>query len=208
MFKKSVVLMALLAGTFAADTIRNRLGQMNSKNLAQNTAGDAIEAAGDDWCGCEGSLTDLPEVELPECPCNFSELPGLGAGLENGGEERVVALRGEYLKSSPDTQYSQICQSNCCSCEEEAHAAYTNARKNRTFTISGSISVLETLRVQEQGKARENSQGYSEKDTICQTNNAEGDLGAGACGGLQAATCDLGTIQKGVQGKQLGAALQ
>lgn len=38
--KKSVVLMALLAGAFAADGIRNRLGQLNSKTLAQETKGD------------------------------------------------------------------------------------------------------------------------------------------------------------------------
>ena len=109
------------------------------------------------------------------------------------------------MQSVPDTQYSQICQSNCCSCEEEAHAAYTNARNNRTFTLSGSISLLETLRVQEQGRGRENSQGYSEKDTICQTNNAEGGLGAGnECITLQ--SCPIETNLQSNGGKQLGVA--
>ena len=75
--KKSVVLMALLAGAFAADSIRNRLGQLNSKTLAQET----LKADGGEDCGCDDwAVGELPAVELPECPCNFSQLPGLGAG--------------------------------------------------------------------------------------------------------------------------------
>jgi hypothetical protein len=34
MYKKSVVLMALLAGAFANGQIKGRLAQMNAKNLA------------------------------------------------------------------------------------------------------------------------------------------------------------------------------
>lgn len=67
--------------------------------------------------------------------------------------------------------------------------------------------MLETLRIQEQGRARENSQGYSEKDTICQTNNAEGGLGAGQdC--VEVKVCPLETnLGSGKGGKQLGTAL-
>ena len=43
----------------------------------------------------------------------------------------------------------------------------------------GSISVLETLSKRDYGQAREKSEGRSEKDTVCQTNNAQGGLGAG-----------------------------
>jgi len=108
------------------------------------------------------------------------------------------------LASVPDTQYSQICQSNCCACEEEVHAGYTNQKKKRTFDIEGSISVLETLRVQDAGRARENSKGFSEKNTICQTNNAEGGLGAGdEC--IEVKVCPIETnLSSG--GKQLGVA--
>lgn len=52
---------------------------MKAKNLAQET--DSGVSSGGDWC--EGSLTELPEVQLPECPCEFTNLPGLGAGLNN-----------------------------------------------------------------------------------------------------------------------------
>lgn len=200
--KKTVVLMALVAGTFAAESIRNRLGQLSTKTLAQESNGGGV-GSGDDWC--VGGLTELPPIELPECPCNFSELPGLGSGHSNGFKTEAQALQSQFLESVPDTQYSQICQSNCCSCEEASHAGYTNARKNRTFTIAGSISVLETLRVQEKGEARENSKGFSEKDTICQTNNAEGGLGSGnEC--VEVKVCpleaNLGAPPKG--GKDLG----
>lgn len=176
---------------------------MKAKNLAQETDGGAVQSY-DDWC--EGSLTELPPVQLPECPCEFTNLPGLGSGLNNGYRTEAEAIQAEFLASVPDTQYSQICQSNCCACEEEAHAGYTNARKNRTFTIAGSISVLETLRIQEQGRARENSEGFSEKNTICQTNNAEGGLGAGQdC--VEVKVCPLETnLGSGKEDKKLGLA--
>ena len=203
MMKKSVVLMALLAGAFASNTVKNRLGQMNAKNLAQEAGNGGVQAGGD-WC--PDGITELPAVELPECDCEFTQLPGLGAGLNNGFRTEAEARQSEFLQSVPDTQYSQICQSNCCSCEEEAHASYANQQKNRTFTISGSISVLETLRVQEAGRAREKSEGFSEKDTICQTNNAEGGLGAGPeC--VNVTVCPIqSNLGSGNGGKQTGVA--
>ena len=178
MFKKSVVLMALVASTFAADTIRNKLGQVNAKNLAQEAMIQAASPASN-WCNCATNLAALPAVSLPTCPCTFTPLPGLGAGLNNRYNQAARVEQGQLVESVPDTQFTQICQSNCCACEEEAHAAYSNAVKNRTFSISGSISVLETLAIQEMGQGEQNSQGYSEKDTICETNNASGGLGAG-----------------------------
>ncbi|CDW76381.1 UNKNOWN [Stylonychia lemnae] len=197
MTSKAVILMALIAGTFAATNIQKKLGQMNAKNLAQNAGGGSLGGdVGGDWNCDLSNLGQIPDIELPECPCNlkiyqaqvmqieikmvnFTQLPGLGAGTNTGFSQEALALQQSLLTQIPDTQYSQICQSNCCACEEEAHAAYQNEAKNRTFVISGSISVLETLRKIESGQARENSQGQSEKSTICQTNNAQGGLGAG-----------------------------
>ena len=117
---------------------------------------------------------------LPECPCNFTEFPPLGGAILQGFSQEAQALQSALLTSVPDTAFSQICQSNCCACESEAHASYSNLQKNRTFTIAGSISVIEQLQVQESGQASENSEGRSEKDTTCQTNNAQGGLGASA----------------------------
>ena len=151
---------------------------MNAKNLAQNANGGSLGQGGDISCDLS-NLGQIPEIVLPECPCNFTELPGLGAGVNTGFSQEALALQQSLLTQVPDTQYSQICQSNCCACEEEAHAAYQNEAKNRTFVISGSISVLETLQKIEAGQARENSQGRSEKSTICQTNNNQGGLGSG-----------------------------
>lgn len=66
--------------------------------------------------------------------------------------------------------------------------------------------MLETLRIQEQGRARENSEGFSEKNTICQTNNAEGGLGAGQdC--VEVKVCPLETnLGSGKEDKKLGLA--
>jgi len=65
--------------------------------------------------------------------------------------------------------------------------------------------VLETLRIQDQGAAREKSQGFSEKDTICQTNNAEGGLGAGQdC--VEVKVCPVDTNLG--SGKKLGVAVE
>lgn len=175
---------------------------MNAKNLAEIEVKPVLAEAENGWC--EGQLTELPPVQLPDCPCEFQPLPGLGAGINEGFRTEAEAYQAQFLASTPDTQYSQICQSNCCACEEEVHAGYTNQKKNRTFTIAGSISVLETLRVQEAGRARENSEGFSEKNTICQTNHAEGGLGAGEeC--IEVKVCPIET-KLAAPGKQLGVA--
>lgn len=50
MFSKSVILMALCAGTFATTGIQKKLGQMNAKNLAQNAGGDGSLGEGDWNC--------------------------------------------------------------------------------------------------------------------------------------------------------------
>lgn len=88
--------MALLAGAFASESIRNRLGQMKAKTLAQESGNGAVQTdGGDDWCG--GSLTELPEVQLPECPCEFTNLPGLGAGNNEGFRTDVEARQTQFL---------------------------------------------------------------------------------------------------------------
>ena len=49
-----------------------------------------------------------------------------------------------------------------------------NGSKNRTFTISGSITVLESLSQDECGQGREVSHGKAQKTKVCQTNNNNG----------------------------------
>lgn len=77
--KSTVLLFALVAGTFAAGNMKTKLAQMNAKNLAQNNnqGGNLNLGAGE---GCDISFGELPSVSLPECPCQFSNIPGLGAG--------------------------------------------------------------------------------------------------------------------------------
>jgi hypothetical protein len=159
MFKKSVVLMALFAGaTFANSAVKTKLAQ--------------LQAQQDDACFDDLGEIELPSVDLPDCPCEFTDLSGgLGAGVNQGFTSSAQALSATVLTTVPDTEYDQICQSECCACEEEAHASYDKALKKRTFTINGSISVLETLSAIEKGQAKENSQGKSEKTSICQTQN-------------------------------------
>ena len=63
----------------------------------------------------------------------------------------------------------------------------------------GSISVLETLSKRDYGQAREKSEGRSEKDTVCQTNNAQGGLGAGPdC--INVSVCPTSGAVQGVLG--------
>lgn len=73
-----ILCMTLFAGAIFAQqgSMRNRLGQMNAKNLVQ-----AQSQGGDDW-SCDDVSVGSPDVgDLPECPCNFTQLPGLSAGL-------------------------------------------------------------------------------------------------------------------------------
>jgi hypothetical protein len=170
---KSIVLVALIAGAFAAP-LKQKLAQQNA--------------------GCDIPVPTIPVITLPECTCNFTVLPGLGAGINQGQSEEATVVQQSLLSTVPDTQFSQICQSNCCECAEEAHSSFANQQKNRTFSISGSIQVLENLYLQENGQAAEQSYGRAEKDSICQRNNAQGGLGAGlGCTTVSACPAPLGS---------------
>ena len=77
--------------------------------------------------------------------------------------------RGSHIKLNevPDTHFRQICQTNCCDCAESARAALSIQAKNRTFTIQGSISVLERALFAVRERAAEKSESFAQKDTVC-----------------------------------------
>jgi hypothetical protein len=179
-----IILVALFAGIIAAapqNTLKTRLGQKGAKNLAQSENPVILGSHADECNTDMGSLgsgsLDLPSLDV-SCPCTFTELPGLGAGLSQGFQQHVEATQVQELAAVPDTQYNQICQSNCCECAEAAHAAVAFQAKNRTFTIQGAISVLERVTLAERERSAENSESKSEKQTVCVTNNQNGGLGA------------------------------
>jgi len=128
-------------------------------------------------CDLSGESLNLPSLDV-SCPCTFHQLPGLGAGLSQGYQQHVEATQVQELAATPDTEYNQICQTNCCECAEAAHAALAIQAKNRTFTIQGAISVLERVYLAERERSAENSESVSEKQTVCVTNNQNGGLGA------------------------------
>ena len=180
MRRNTILLVALFAGAIAAapqaaPSLKNRLGQMNAKNLAQVE----VEQDGNDWSGCEipSGLGDI-SLENISCDCNFTQLPGLGAGQSQGFQQFAEARQVQSLSAMPDTQFNEICQTNCCECAESAHAALAIQAKNRTFTIQGAISVLERVYFAERERAAEESVSKSEKDTVCVTTNNNGGLGA------------------------------
>jgi len=153
---------------------------MNAKNLAQVEVAQSDATDADvDWSGCEIPV-GLGEIGLENlsCPCNFSTLPGLGAGLSQGFQQFAEARQVQSLSATPDTQFNEICQTNCCECAESAHAALAIQAKNRTFTIQGAISVLERVYFAERERAAEEAISHSEKDTVCVTSNSNGGLGA------------------------------
>ena len=72
---KVLFLLVLVAGAFAATSLKNKLGYMNAKNLAEVESGFGGEMV----CECPnleggnlqfGGFPDLPA--LPECTCAFS----------------------------------------------------------------------------------------------------------------------------------------
>jgi hypothetical protein len=95
-------------------------------------------------CDVSVGNLDLPTLNV-ECPCQFTQLPGLGAGISKGYKQHAEARQVTELNAVPDTQLNQIWQTNCCECAESADAALAIQAKNRTFTIQGSISVLERV---------------------------------------------------------------
>jgi hypothetical protein len=144
-----------VAGIASANNLKQKLVQQKAKDLAETAV---LHNYGDDD-DCHLNLYQPPAVSIPDCNCTFTPLPGLGLGTVESFNQQAVIFQEANLQSVPDTQYTQICQSECCECENEAHSSCSAASKNRTFTITGSICVLETLDEAEQGHAKEKSKG-------------------------------------------------
>jgi hypothetical protein len=87
-----IILVALFAGIIAAapQGLKKTLGQRNVKNLAEVPA--HIDLTADASASCDVSLgnLDLPTLDV-ECPCQFTELPGLGAGISQGYKQHAEA---------------------------------------------------------------------------------------------------------------------
>ena len=163
MKRYSVILLALFAGAIAAQgTIKNRLGQMSAKNLAQVEQAASPSFANCDIPGDFGAIGGLNDLN---CPCNFTKIPSLGGALSTAASSSVSAQQASSVRSTPDTGVRQICQTNCCECAESAHAALAVQAKNRTFTISGAISVLEQVYFAERERAAEESIARAEEIT-------------------------------------------
>lgn len=83
---------------------------MVPKTLAQEAGGESGSASGGTSGGaggffenCQLPAVTFPEITLPECPCNFSQIPGLGAGINQGFSQEAQALQSSLLTSIPDT---------------------------------------------------------------------------------------------------------
>ena len=62
---------------------------------------------------------------------------------------------------------------------ESAQAALAVQAENRSFTIQGSISVLERVYLAVRERAAENSESFAQKDTVCANTNINGGLAGG-----------------------------
>jgi hypothetical protein len=71
--------------------------------------------------------------------------PGLSAGFSPAFSQHAEATQVSKFAWQPDVQFNQIWQTNCCECAEAAQAALAVQAKNSTFTIAGSISVIERV---------------------------------------------------------------
>lgn len=175
--QKAAVLLLLVAGAFAGSApIKTKLGQLNAKTLAQVQGGNAggEEAAGGQggaggagYVGSRLRQGAAGQAYPLECPCEFSQLPQLGAGLTSNLASHLEQSQVQELRSVPDTQYNEICQANCCECSQAAQAAQGYETKNRTFVINGAITVLEEISIASNAQANEYSKGEEEKDTVC-----------------------------------------
>lgn len=94
------LLLALFAGVIAAapqNSLKTRLGQRGAKNLAQSqvvnlNAGDNTGCATDLGGNLQSEDMSLPTLDV-SCPCNFHQLPGLGAGASEAYQQHVEATQ-------------------------------------------------------------------------------------------------------------------
>ena len=148
MISKFTVLLALAGSTFAASTLKNRLAQAEAKQL--------------------------------DCSCELSGNPGQGfpapgqASYNNFGSGASVSQSTE-ITTVPDTSYTSQCESDCCACNAAEHTSSASAARTRHYEISGDIRVAETVEYSENGEAKEESAGHSQKQSACANTNANGE---------------------------------
>lgn len=131
-------------------------------------------------------------------------MASLGAAQYSTQAQNIQAFQAVALTEVPDTAFNQICQTNCCECAESAEAAIAVQQKNRTFTINGSISVIEEVEYAERERAAEQSQGQSQKQVVCETNQASnGGLGLG-CASVNLCPQGVGSSLGGALGSSTG----
>jgi hypothetical protein len=174
--KRTLILVALGAYVMAlpANTIKRRLAQARGDDGGDipDDGGDVPDDGGDDGL----------DVEL--CTCELSGAVGAGLGEATQGVSRAhaaAAIRESSLneESSPDTLYHTACETESCNCAVFASNANKQAESSRVYTLSGSIDAVETIEYEASGNTREESKGYSIKESACITlfdDNDSGDV--------------------------------
>jgi hypothetical protein len=167
--KKTLILLGLSAYALAAPTLKSRLAQTKARTVEE----PPVEA-GDD-CGCP---LELPALEL--CTAELTEVVGGGVGstecdqgVGTGYGAAVYESSGEDIVSTPDTLWTSTSESECAACNVGQHASSSCGSRTRTYAISGSIEIAETIAYDEDGCSHEESRGHSVKESATATLNED-----------------------------------
>lgn len=199
--RTTLVVLAAIFSSAYGDSIRQKLGQIQSKNLAQAESEQLGDFLGDCGCATPPPLVavppDLGDIDLDWCDCNLTVpiIPGAGSGAAN-----VQAYTTSGSVSSgvsnidmPNYASSQTCESDCCACSAAEESSAAIGYKTRVFDIGGKVTVTETVTLREYTNATEQSIGESHKVAACATTNQIGGSGAPPRSGC-VAVCLNGTI--------------
>jgi hypothetical protein len=165
-------------------------------------------------CGCDRFKCPVldnsccKDLKPKDCNCKpdcvGGDFPCLGNGTWNPTLMKTVlsANQEEVFEATPDTTFTALDESACCSCENALHQAGANATKVRRFGIRGDICVTENIQFVENGCAEEASVGRSKKNSIHQENTVIGcitrdnctDFGVQICSPLNVTSKAAGII--------------
>lgn len=153
MNSKLIVIGALVALGYAQGSIKDKLGQAQAKNLAEQGSFGLL--------GSELTFADL------ECDCTPSVpiSPASGATANNLYNQAISATQSQVIQEVPNQATQENCESECCSCSEAQEASASTATKTRHFAITGAIDINESVTFSEYTEAQE--QAVGESNRVC-----------------------------------------
>ena len=160
--KQTLILLGLATAVICDSGIKQRLGQVKAKTLAEQS------------CECSIPLGAVGGINPT----------GLSQGTYNSFATGASTSLGQTVQTIPDVAQTETVVSEACSCSEGSSQSTATGTIGKHYQLAGAIEVSESVEYGEVGGYSSSGSGSSHKQAACIVNNANGTTsgsGSGNC---------------------------